>query len=244
MSPMSEPERPPLNPIILEQISVMLHQIDKEHFSLLAHYQVSPDAAPLSLLQLPKVPQTVLSTLRMYAGNLFKAEADQYESFRNESNYALWLSKLAGRVIARVLETIIAVESANRPATLAYHGLTDDEIRQGLGFFLVEAQKGYVWTTGSPTLEISEASVRKAQKLTEPQAVPKSRLRSTIYSPSAVRKMEAHLAAKGIGLTDFASSAGTTDRTLRTFRNTGRVSRIILAGIAKAMGITKDELLK
>jgi len=56
--------------------------------------------------------------------------------------------------------------------------------------------------------------------------------------------MVEHLKSKAIGQTDFASSIGTTDRTLRAFRKTGRVRRDIFKAIAKGMNITKEELLK
>ena len=75
-------------------------------------------------------------------------------------------------------------------------------------------------------------------------STPKSRLKATINSPSAARRMEAFLECKGIGQTDFASSVGTTDRTLRAFRKTGKVRRDIFDSIAKKMNITKEELLK
>jgi plasmid maintenance system antidote protein VapI len=56
--------------------------------------------------------------------------------------------------------------------------------------------------------------------------------------------METYLNAKGIGQTDFASTIGTTDRTLRSFRRTGKVRRDMFESIAKAMGTTKEALLR
>ena len=69
------------------------------------------------------------------------------------------------------------------------------------------------------------------------------RLPSTVDSPSAARKMEAYIKAKGIGLTEFANIAQITDRTLRSFRKTGKIRRSLLGQIAKAMGTTKENLL-
>lgn len=69
------------------------------------------------------------------------------------------------------------------------------------------------------------------------------RFAATIDCPAAARKMEAHIQAKGIGLTTFAIQAQTTDRTLRRFRKTGQVRRDIFENIAKTMGLTKEELL-
>jgi hypothetical protein len=78
----------------------------------------------------------------------------------------------------------------------------------------------------------------------QPSPAEPTRMRGTVTSPSAARKMEAHLEAKGIGVTDFATRAGTTDRTLRSFRKTGKVRRDIFDNIAEQMGTTKEELLK
>ena len=71
-----------------------------------------------------------------------------------------------------------------------------------------------------------------------------TRMRATITSKIAARRMEAYLEAKNIGLTEFAIQAQTTDRTLRSFRKTGKVRRDIFDNIAKAMGTTRDALLK
>lgn len=69
------------------------------------------------------------------------------------------------------------------------------------------------------------------------------RLRATITSPIAARRMEAYI-TKGLGQTEFANQVGTTDRTLRSFRKSGKIRRDIFDAIAKAMGTTRDELLK
>lgn len=70
-----------------------------------------------------------------------------------------------------------------------------------------------------------------------------SRLPSTITSLSAARKLEAYVQRTGIGLTEFATQIGTTDRTLRSFRKTGKIRRSIFEGIAKGMRTTKESLL-
>jgi hypothetical protein len=78
----------------------------------------------------------------------------------------------------------------------------------------------------------------------EQEARRHKRLRATIDSPSAAKRMETYLESHGIGQTQFAVQVGTTDRTLRTFRKTGKVRRDIFESIAKAMGTTKEVLLK
>jgi hypothetical protein len=70
----------------------------------------------------------------------------------------------------------------------------------------------------------------------------KKRLAATVTSPSAARRMETYMESKPIGQTAFAGQVGTTDRTLRRFRRTGKVRRDIFDDIAKAMGMSSEEL--
>lgn len=71
----------------------------------------------------------------------------------------------------------------------------------------------------------------------------KKRLRSTVESWAAVRLIEKHLETKGIGANVFARNVGTTERTLRKFRNTGRIRRDLFDEIAKELGMDKEALL-
>lgn len=75
--------------------------------------------------------------------------------------------------------------------------------------------------------------------------VPKpKRLPRTVTNMAAARRLEAHLQRSGISATAFASSIQVTDRTLRTFRRTGKIDKGTLARIATEMNITREELLK
>ena len=56
--------------------------------------------------------------------------------------------------------------------------------------------------------------------------------------------MEAYIESSDLDFKKFAKRAGTTDRTLRKFRKTGLVKRSVFDDIAKAMGLTRNELLK
>jgi hypothetical protein len=73
---------------------------------------------------------------------------------------------------------------------------------------------------------------------------PQKRLSSTISSSSAARRMEAYLESNPMKRTAFAVQAQTTDRTLRSFRKTGKVRRDIFENITKAMGVTPEALLE
>jgi hypothetical protein len=69
------------------------------------------------------------------------------------------------------------------------------------------------------------------------------RFTGIVISPSAARKLETFIRSKGMGFTEFANQAGTTDRTIRSFRKTGKVRRDIFHGIAKAIGLKPEDLI-
>jgi hypothetical protein len=70
------------------------------------------------------------------------------------------------------------------------------------------------------------------------------RLASTMGCRAAVERMDAFLASRGLGLTEFATKVGTTDRTLRSFRKKARVRADIFKAIAAEMGLTAEQLVK
>lgn len=256
---MSDHEKPPLHPIVQEQISLQLHSIDEKYWAILRGMRVKrfiPASEPVP----PQTPERLLRYLISYAMELFKIEADSYHELVNAGSYPAWIGALEERMLRRVLGTVEKIESADPNFTIGFHGLDHHRMENELRGTLWQVANTYRWNasrsdaSADAVLAMRDAGVWWTETLPlgeqqepnpkPPQRDARVRLRSTVESPSAARKMEAYLAAKGIGLTDFASSAGTTDRTLRSFRKTGRVSRSILAGIAKAMGITKEELLK
>jgi len=81
----------------------------------------------------------------------------------------------------------------------------------------------------------------KAEDSSQPE---RKRFSALVTSKSAARKLEEFVEARGIGFTEFAIQAGTTDRTIRKFRKTGRVRRDIFHNIAKVMGLKVEDLLK
>jgi hypothetical protein len=86
--------------------------------------------------------------------------------------------------------------------------------------------------------------VKRESPAAPPDMARPKRLQSTISSPIAARRMETYLDSNPTKRTAFAIQAQTTDRTLRSFRKTGKVRRDIFENIAKAMGITPETLLK
>ena len=117
----------------------------------------------------PKLRIILLSRLEVYAGDLFKLEADNYSEYKSKAEYPAWLSRLMDRVIARVFNTIQILERAKEPATLAYHGVTDDEVRADLRLFLLEVANTYIWDRPSPQV-LTEAAQPAAQASVQPTA--------------------------------------------------------------------------
>jgi DNA-binding Xre family transcriptional regulator len=150
---------------------------------------------------------------------------------------------LEGRVLEQVLKAVQQIEEGEPNTSIAFHGLDHYRMVNELKGALWDRANGYRWRV--PGSGVPPQALQPPAKATIPKSPPaRQRMSATIHSPSAARKVEAYLATKGIGLTDFASTAGTTDRTLRSFRKTGNIRRSILAGIASAMSTSMENLLK
>ena len=239
---MNDPERPPLDAVVWEEIADSLHRIDELNWRLIAEFRVArfiPSSIPVP----PHRPLHLLNVQREYATELLTAEADHYEPFLADGRYPAWIARLENRVLERVLKGVQQVEDGDPKATIGFHGLDHYKMVNELKGALWDRANGYRWRV--PGSGVSPQALPPLAKAIAPKSPPvRQRMSATVHSPSAARKMEAHLATKGIGLTDFASTAGTTDRTLRSFRKTGNIRRSILAGIASAMGTSMENLLK
>jgi hypothetical protein len=114
---------------------------------------------------------------------------------------------------------------------------------------LLEIRGEYERTTAPPPPSSPTAKPAPPPPITKPKQSQIARVQkplrmpATIHSPSAAAKMQAFMDSKGLGQTEFAIRANTTDKTIRKFRQTGMIKRSILADIAKAMGTTKEDML-
>ena len=112
---------------------------------------------------------------------------------------------------------------------------------------------------GPDPLALEEASLKERQsrellalinekmsgaRPAESRPPEKKRFSGSVTSLSAARKLEAFVEGKTMSFTEFAIQAGTTDRTIRGFRRTGKVRRNIFHNIARAMGLKPEDLLK
>jgi hypothetical protein len=181
--------------------------------------------APTSHVRIGDNPQSDL--LKPHAGEIVSSPGGIITKvYEASANFCSWLEKQT-------------LETEHRRG-----GVPPEDVK--VKQFSAEAEFGDVLTAIGgrrgwlrQALEQSEPSKHNAA--TEQRS---KRLRATVNSPIAARKMEGHLESRGIGLTDFATTVGTTDRTLRSFRKTGKVRRDIFESIAKQMGTTKEALLK
>jgi hypothetical protein len=99
--------------------------------------------------------------------------------------------------------------------------------------------KSLGWLARAKRAGATRPRPKSVARIAKPERLP-----ARASCPNAVAKVDAYLKSKGIGLTEFAIQAGTTDRTLRRFRATGKVRRDILDGIAAAIGLSRETLLK
>lgn len=250
---MDDLDRPNLGLDVVEQIEVDLHQQDMRFWPLLKQLQLpTPETqkayAPFVFNEgpmPPKRPQKLSELLGLYAVASFQCEASKYP--RLDPRFTHWLQRLAKRIEERTIERIAQLEAGNATNSLAYHGLSAESMRVTINAALQDAMKAwpqYAELTSEPQ------PIKRTGDQSEPlsmtstsQRQPFQRMPGTIHSPSAARKIEEHVRTKGLTLTSFAASAGTTERTLLRFRRSGNIRRSVLAGIARAMSLTVDELI-
>jgi len=112
------------------------------------------------------------------------------------------------------------------------------------------ARAGIDVASASPLLKMAltpQMSPPSAYKPLLPLVItpPKpKRLSAHITNSTAARKMQEFMDSHCLNQTEFAIQANTSDKTIRKFRRTGQIKRSIVPDIAKAMGITKEELLR
>ncbi len=240
---MSTIGRPPFGTLICEAIDRALHEVDKTHWPLITAFRVQKHSS-LDTPVPPPARQHLLQAIRQYAIALFDTEADQFERVRQNQEYQIWLSRLAERTNGRVLTALDRLdESDPESIMLAYHGLQKRDIVESLREALWERTRDY--SQGHTPSHLSQKLQETQSSLPKPSKPTREpRMSASIVSPSAARKMEAYMNAHGLDQTQFAIQAQTTDKTIRKFRQTGRVKRSILDGIASAMGVKKEDLLK
>lgn len=237
---MIDPDRPPLSALAWEQIEQALYVEANRHWPLIKEFLL-PRFTPPSVHAAPRRPLQLLLALRAYAERLFKTEADHYDGFAKDAHYRHWLSRLETRVLARVLSEVDQIDKSDPEKMLMSNGLEHPQMVDSLREMLWELGRDYA--TGKSPQPPAIQNTLAPQKLPPLKMERPRRMSATIHSPSAAQKMEAFMNSKAMNQKEFSIQAGTTEKTIRKFRQTGRVKRSILDGIASAMGISREKLL-
>lgn len=163
---MIDPNRPPFDERTFEKIKDAIYEVNQRHWPLLIEMQV-PNYHPLNVPVPPQRPIHFRETIVAYALDLFEKEADFYDTFRTDSNYPPWLSRLADRVLNQVLEALDRIEQGNAKATLWYHGVVQPEIVEAVRTRLWHAANQYMQRDSSPIPVETSATEERAEKVTK-----------------------------------------------------------------------------
>ena len=164
-------ERPPLPRILCDQIDLMLYKVDEQHYRNLAGMQV-PHEIPPGQPRPPRMPAQLLNQLQWYASVLFTREVEQYGSVRTDARYKVWLSRLADRIVARVVDAVDQVDKGSKTASLRYHGLSQDEMVAGLKETLYALVDKYVWEQSPEFLKMNAQIPENPFKQAIPAPLP------------------------------------------------------------------------
>jgi hypothetical protein len=87
--------------------------------------------------------------------------------------------------------------------------------------------------------QAARAATEPRDATTATATIPRS-----IGSSAAVQAVREYMDLKGWDTTQFAIQAQTSDRTIRKFLKTGRLRRSTFDGVATAVGVTREQLLR
>jgi lambda repressor-like predicted transcriptional regulator len=94
---------------------------------------------------------------------------------------------------------------------------------------LVNEQGEFQWLGAAETRHVVD----------DPGPLPRS-----LGNFEAVKAVKHYIQAKGLSQADFSVQGGVSERTLRAFLTKGKMRRSSLEGVAKAMGLTLEQLLR
>jgi hypothetical protein len=197
--------------------------------------------APIRLPPLPLRAVDTIQTLEHYVKEAL-AECGDADSFNTQKALRVLRPCVAGVLDAQTVHYFSLPE--RQPEWLDKIAADTLDTALALVGIRVVARNPEIRTEIEDTINENVTQIRNVFRQPQPlSATAPRRAPGTIYSPLAARRMEAHIASKGLGMTEFAGMVPTTDRTLRTFRRTGKVRRDIFDGIAKAIGQSRESLL-
>lgn len=259
---MGDTEKPNLPLGDQARIADDLYEMDKALWEVLRP-MLMPTVSFNEMLRLasprpPKLASKFYFILCNYSSEAFESEVNWYPRYPPDPSFSKWLMNLAKRIEDHAIEVVRDIEhSDSSNKNFAYHGVTEKEMREAIRIRLREhLERFHQFKSSLPaTLPSSynyprpplppgvQAQLGAGQIEEEEQGNFAPKTKGTIHAPRAVERLNAYLEKTQISLTEFATRAGTTDKTLRNFRKTGRVRRYIFEGIAKAMKLSRDDLL-
>ena len=225
-------EKPPLGGAVYEEIEAEQYEIHKEYWRRLQiMFPMALGSFAISGFRSgppePRRPVMLFNMLGRYAAALFDCEARRYP---NAPELDRWLANLVGRTSLLVLGNVKEIDLQVLNG-LSYHA-TYEQMQKSVHDVLKTAYES----------RLKEAAA-EGEGADHPSPAKPKRMPSTIGNLSAAERMEAFIKEQGVSLTEFATGIGITDRTLRTFRKTGKIRRTGFDAIAKAMGLTRDQLM-
>ncbi len=198
---MSDSAKPPLDPIVQEQISLLLHKIEEKYWAILCAMRV-PRFIPASQPVPPQTPEQLLAYLRSYAAELFKIEADSYHEFVNAGPYPAWIGALEERILKRVLKAVEKIESADPNLILGFHGLAPHRMENELRGTLWEVANPYRWSVPGADVaaRLIDAAHKSTRKLTQavqpPTPIPAEDRKPSIAEQIRTLQDECNLTAQ------------------------------------------------
>ena len=117
-------QRPPLPPLVADQISQSMDEIDRRYWPQIIEFRVAK-AIPPDIPVPRKRPHQLLELFKSYAKELYEAEASRYEPYRANRMYVAWLSNLNNRIAVRLQEVYKHLDESDRDSMLGYHGMSN-----------------------------------------------------------------------------------------------------------------------
>lgn len=126
-------ERPPLPPLVADEISQSMDEIDRRYWPLIIEFRVArfiPSDIPVPRQR----PYQLIEVFKSYAKQLYEAEVSRYVPFRTNRMYVTWLGNLNNRIAVRLQEVFKHLEESDPKSTLGYHGVSylriDADVRE------------------------------------------------------------------------------------------------------------------
>jgi|GEM_PF-3687192 len=117
-------QRPPLAPLVADEISQSMDEIDRRYWPQIIGFRVARFIPPD--IPVPRQrPYQLLELFKSYAKELYEAEASQYEPFRASRMYVTWLANLNNRIAVRLQEVYKHLDESDPDFLLGYHGISN-----------------------------------------------------------------------------------------------------------------------